>query len=77
MNVPTGVTSVAGMWFLWAERMNPRALIIAFCWQSTANTENVAAQPWLWLKAALEVNIEIPVYIALHKKIILQSKATF
>lgn len=42
-----------------------------YCFQLTKYgeyIENVAAQHWLCLKAALEVNIEILVYMVLHRK---------
>ena len=41
------------------------------------NIENVAVQLWLCLKAALDVNMEILVHMALHLKIIVKSKAGF
>lgn len=39
--------------------------------------ENVAGQLWLGLQAALEVNIEILVYTALHKKSRLKKQGQF
>lgn len=77
MNVPTGVILVASMWFLMKRRHEYEDPNYCFQLTKCGELENVAGQLWLGLKAALEVNIEILVYTALHKKVALKSKGSF
>ena len=77
VNVPAGVILVASMWFFMKRRHEYEDPNYCFQLTKCGELENVAGQLRLGLKAALEMNIEILVYMVLHKKVALKSKVSF